>query len=83
MWSEEARDKWYQGKIDARDGKNHVPGQSFYADPINREIAWKKSLVAQELVGLEQMYGRWATMYFAQVTAETTIEMSIKLYEQA
>lgn len=54
-WAEEMRDAWYEGKI-ASGG-----GDAYYM--------WKNSIEAKDFIGLEQMYSRWAAVYFAQCTA--------------
>lgn len=57
-WAEACRDRWYEEKLDAGLHRG-----------VNGEFEWSKSVMARDLVGLEQMYHRWATTYFAQTTA--------------
>jgi hypothetical protein len=76
-WAEECRRKWYEGKDKAAAGDAWVSGQAHSnSDSFSREYDWKKSTVAQDLVGLEQMYTRWAQCYFAQATAEQMIHLA-------
>jgi hypothetical protein len=77
-WAEECRRKWYILKSRAARGDLTVPGQGHSnADSFSREWDWKKSVQAQDLVGLEQMYTRWAMGYFAeaQVSALLSLRM--------
>jgi hypothetical protein len=64
-WQEKARDAWYAGLEKAiRDGARR--GQ----EEANARTEWGKSYRAKELAGLEQMYARWASLYYSASTAD-------------
>lgn len=70
LWAEQARDSYYQGlretiadmllSTDRR--YKHMPAEVRTAIG---ERKWGASLKAKEIIGLEQMYSRWASQYKA------------------
>lgn len=83
-WANEMRDAYYNGRITAKEGIAPAPGDKSVrkGDGFSREFGWKNDMTAKDYVGLEQMYRGWATMYFAQATMETMVQLTIVLAPQ-
>lgn len=69
-WAEEARNKFYGerrltiARIITSRSIQFRPYSGAAREKIGERI-WGESLRAKELIGLEQMYGRWASVYKA------------------
>lgn len=68
QWAGEARDAYYQGRRESiQDLLLSRDPRYKYMDAETRmrigEMKWGKSLQAKEIIGLEQMYSRWAIQY--------------------
>lgn len=70
--SEEARNKYFQGKAEMTEQVMTQKRWSKYSHARKKEIAeamWSSHALAKKLVGDEQMFSRWANMYAATATA--------------
>ena len=65
-WAEEMRDAWYEAKLAAEAGDDPLCKGP---DDISRGYQFTRGQKSKDLIGLEQMYSRWATMYFEQCSA--------------
>lgn len=70
LWAEQARDGYYQGMRESVSDMMLSEDRRYrHCDvEVRRSIGerkWSTSLKAKELIGLEQMYVRWASQYKA------------------
>lgn len=68
QWAGQMRDAYYQGRRESiQDMLLSKEYRYRHMSPAVRmkigEIKWSKSLRAKELIGMEQMYSRWAIQY--------------------
>lgn len=68
QWAGEMRDAYYQGRRESMEDMLRSKDRRYrYMSAETRmkigEIKWSKSMQAKDLVGLEQMYSRWAVQY--------------------
>lgn len=70
LWAEQARDGYYQGLRESVADMmlSNDLRYKYVSIEVRRSIGerkWSISFKAQELIGLEQMYSRWASQYKA------------------
>lgn len=80
-WATEARQKWFQGQAEViGDIVYSTNDQYKFLDPRARELTammkWGKSNAAKDLAEADQMYSRWAHMYFAAWSAQNARQAS-------
>ena len=68
QWAGEARDAYYEGRRVAIEDMLLSKDRRYRHMSVEvrmkiGEMKWSKSLTCKEIVDLEQMYGRWASMY--------------------